>query len=586
MKSLILPLLLFTTKSSYANNNVERMDNCESNDMLACFNLGKCQNGEKPYETLLGGSVADLTPKTIRNMYCNCPDDKPFMKKGVSGLHCETSFVRCEDDTICFNQGYCEKDSYQDKYHCACKTSRGFAGKSCEARPTNSDGTCGTDDPFYELMGYPWFCVNNGKCIKNETDLKKKCECEPGFAGLHCEFYESEYDEAHCKLDCNGHGHCKKGAKDLSLYIEYGLDIDGFLGGSNVNGDHCICDEGYTGVNCEMEAKKDNFRHCGKGFCFNGGICVGRETAQLEIKDFFCDCEWETSGVAGEFCEHDGVEFCPFPEGHDPSMYYCANGGECPGGQPHEDCDCKEGWTGSRCEVKIEYVEEYKERNDCDLQCENGGSCFFGDHPLQDDTVKAIPGLEFLQDNKHCRCPQGYIGLRCEMRYQRCGNGEHYCLHGSDCVSDNDQFTCDCNEASTKLVAYAGHYCEHTAREFCAGPGAGKHSFCTEHGTCRGEVGIGQDHVGCDCDEGWTGDFCEYELEQLRTNGVATRTFTWFIAILIGVICFLATIFFIRSKRNNTVEYETTAVNETHVNPYGDNEDDDDEYVLKDVRIM
>ncbi len=154
----------------------------------------------------------------------------------------------------------------------------------------------------------------------------------------------------------------------------------------------------------------------------------------------------------------------------------------------HQPCVCDEGWTGSRCEVRVEH-EEVK----CDLKCENGGTCFFGDNPIQDDSLKTIPGLEFLQDNKHCRCPAGYIGLRCEMRYERCGGGQHYCLHGAGCVEDNDQFTCDCNEVSTELVAYAGHYCQHTAAEFCQGPGAGKHSFCTKHGTCRGEIGMGQE---------------------------------------------------------------------------------------------
>ena len=160
----------------------------------------------------------------------------------------------------------------------------------------------------------------------------------------------------------------------------------------------------------------------------------------------------------------------------------------------HGPCtNCNEGWTGTRCETRQENKAVVKERNDCDLDCKNGGTCFFGDHPLEDDSLQMVPGLEFLLDNKHCRCPDGYIGLRCEMRYTRCGEGEHYCLHGSDCIPDNDQFTCDCNEISSSVVAYAGHHCEHTVEEFCIGPGAGKHSFCTEHGTCRGEVGIGEE---------------------------------------------------------------------------------------------
>lgn len=167
-----------------------------------------------------------------------------------------------------------------------------------------------------------------------KSDLNKKCDCQNGYTGLHCEFLQSEYDQEECHLDCNGRGECKKGAKDLSLYIEYGLDIDEFLGGSNVKGDHCICKEGYTGVNCELEEKKDNFKRCGRGFCFNGGICIEREDSTNEIKDFYCDCNWADTETAGEFCEHPNVEFCPFPDGHDPTKYYCANGGQCPGGEP------------------------------------------------------------------------------------------------------------------------------------------------------------------------------------------------------------------------------------------------------------
>lgn len=163
----ILSLLL--SKSSYANTYGNGgMDNCESDDPLACFNTGICRNGKKPYDDLLG-SVATLTPKSKRNMYCECPDDTKIKNKGHSGLHCDTQFVRCEDDSICFNGGYCERDSHSDEYHCACITSKGFAGKSCESRPTTVDGTCGTSDSFYKLTGFPWFCVNKGKCVLNET---------------------------------------------------------------------------------------------------------------------------------------------------------------------------------------------------------------------------------------------------------------------------------------------------------------------------------------------------------------------------------------------------------------------------------
>jgi len=177
------------------------------------------------------------------------------------------------------------------------------------------------------------------------------------------------------------------------------------------------------------------------------------------------------------------------------------------------------------------------------------------------------------------------------MRYERCGAGEHYCLHGSGCVPDNDEFTCDCNEVSTELVAYAGHYCEHTATEFCQGPGAGKHSFCTNHGTCRGQVGLGSDHVGCDCQEGWAGEYCEYKVEQLRTNGVATKAFIGFLSILLLNTVVFSIYACTRKSRMERNAYESAADHEMIANPYGDEHDDssdsdDDEYELKEVTII
>lgn len=549
---------------------------------------GVCRNGQKDYEDVLGlKRDVGMMPTSKRGMYCECPDDNPNALEGMSGIHCTSSYERCGDGSVCFNGGFCERDSNNmDLYHCGCPQDdkyKVWAGKTCENPAT---AFCSKYDAFYDLSGSRWFCTNGGRCIDGETNLSKKCECEPGFYGLHC-----EYDDSHsCDLECFNGGECKKGAKDVSQYIEYGLDIDEFLGGSNDNGQHCVCPQGFTGVQCELEDGK-HYRSCGSGVCFNKGVCVERVNAYGSPKDYHCECN-EFDKTAGEFCEHTNVEFCPAPDGHDALQYYCANGGSCPLSEPHQPCtNCDEGWTGPRCETKVQNKEVVDERKECDLDCRNGGTCFFGDHPLEDtSTLKQIPGLEFLQDNKHCRCPSGYIGLRCEMRYERCGAGEHYCLHGSGCVSDNDQFTCDCNEVSTSLVAYAGHYCEHTAAEFCQGPGAGKHSFCTQHGKCRGQIGLGEDHVGCDCDDGWAGDYCEYQIEQLRTDGIATKVFVAFMLSLVAVVCLAGGFYCFKVRKNDRSSYEHAANHDVHANPYGDDNDSDsdsdDEYELKEVTII
>jgi hypothetical protein len=159
------------------------------------------------------------------------------------------------------------------------------------------------------------------------SDFSKKCDCPLGFYGLHCEYEGSVM----CDLKCLNGGECQSGAKDLSQYIEYGIDIDHFLGGSNINGEHCVCPNGFTGVLCEKE-EGTHYRECGGGVCFNGGVCAERVNAYGSPKDFHCECSEFDTNVAGEFCEHENVEFCPSPDGHDATKYYCANGGTCPMG--------------------------------------------------------------------------------------------------------------------------------------------------------------------------------------------------------------------------------------------------------------
>lgn len=152
-----------------------------------------------------------------------------------------------------------------------------------------------------------------------------------------------------------------------------------------------------------------------------------------------------------------------------------------------------DGYTGPKCEISP----NAEEKNDyvCDLDCQNGGKCFFGQTTVVDEELKNLhdSGLDFLVDNKHCRCTENWVGLRCEKKYEACGDNEHYCLNGSDCVPDSDGFTCDCRAAGTFLNSYAGKYCEHASTEFCSGPGANNKSFCTNHGTCLGTIGTGEE---------------------------------------------------------------------------------------------
>lgn len=419
-----------------------------------------------------------------------------------------------------------------------------------------------------------------------KKNLAKKCDCPDDTFGLHCEFnYEQE-----CSLKCENGGSCKVGLKDFGKMAEYGLDIAEYLGGQEEYGEHCVCPPGFSGVKCQTE----NVVRCGEGICFNGAECV--QTTSLDGKTVYneyCRCTANEDGnFAGKFCEHSGTTACLAPYGHSPDEYFCTNGGECPE-SPHLPCKCVDGYTGPKCEISP----NAEEKNDyvCDLDCQNGGKCFFGQTTVVDEELKNLhdSGLDFLVDNKHCRCTENWVGLRCEKKYEACGDNEHYCLNGSDCVPDSDGFTCDCRAAGTFLNSYAGKYCEHASTEFCSGPGANNKSFCTNHGTCLGTIGTGEDHVGCICKEGWTGPYCEFQ-SLTAAKRVASRAFSGFIATLVGIVILFGGILFIarRKKGDREIQYEETNRDEPVHNPYGDMDSDlsvgsdDNDYEFKDVAII
>lgn len=412
----VFPVLLLLS----TNLDVVSATSCPPEDALSCARGGYCTMGGKDYQALLGtSSSADvgLIETSKRGMHCTCPDDLTQKLVGFSGVQCDTPFERCEDDSVCFNGGYCEQDSYDyERYHCSCPKGQGdgniYTGRACELKATDVCTSFG--DTFYDVVGSRWFCANGGECLDYATDASIKCDCPYGLTGPHCEY--SEYDYEECLLQCYNGGICKKGAKDLTKFVDSGMDIDAFLGGTNLEGEHCACPDGFTGIQCNIT----NVMHCGDGVCFNGGFCVERIKEDGTIMDKFCECDNFNSMMGGEFCEHRDVTFCPAPVGHDPSLYYCANGGICPS-EAHEPClYCNQGWTGSRCETQVVYEGNVQtDNNECDLKCQNGGKCFFSEETFEYSTAimeQISPALRFLFDNKHCKCRSGYVGLVCELK--------------------------------------------------------------------------------------------------------------------------------------------------------------------------
>ena len=160
-----LPLLLISS------NYYASADTCEGLDPLACRDKGVCRNGNKDYENLLNVKEAGSLLSSIRGMYCECPDDTAESAFGLSGVHCATTFEKCQDDSICFNGGFCEHNSQNfAKYHCGCPQDDNkdvYAGASCEIKAVERD-FCSKSDSYFDVVGQRWFCVNGGNCIDKE----------------------------------------------------------------------------------------------------------------------------------------------------------------------------------------------------------------------------------------------------------------------------------------------------------------------------------------------------------------------------------------------------------------------------------
>uniref|UniRef100_A0A3Q2CY79 Low density lipoprotein receptor-related protein 1Ab n=1 Tax=Cyprinodon variegatus TaxID=28743 RepID=A0A3Q2CY79_CYPVA len=112
----------------------------------------------------------------------------------------------------------------------------------------------------------------------------------------------------------------------------------------------------------------------------------------------------------------------------------------------------------------------------CNIQCLNGGSCFFNAHQVQ-----------------KCRCQPSYVGPRCEVNQCR-----DYCKNGGTCTSSHTGTpTCRCPKGFT------GPNCNlHTCQD-----------YCMNGGTCLVSMG---NQPTCSCKPEYQGDQCQYSKWQLE----------------------------------------------------------------------
>lgn len=221
-------------------------------------------------------------------------------------------------------------------------------------------------------------------------------------------------------------------------------------------------------------------------------------------------------------------------------------------------------------------VNDPKSDTECNLECMNGGVCVPGPKDLDRfaNSVKNVAHLnQMYADDQfaHCACPDGWIGLTCENKLEVCGDDQHFCLHGSTCISDTgsvDQgYGCDCSQADdsidgdSKTHIFTGDSCQYVDTDICTigdeYPGRPLY-FCVNGGRCNGKVTADKPDPGCTCPNGYTGPSCEVKLSMgARGLGLIAGLLVALVVVLAVVATYIRKLL-LRGRKNADVSIPAT----------------------------
>ncbi len=358
-----------------------------------------------------------------------------------------------------------------------CICTDGYTGTNCQIPPAVGELCEGVECPSGEFCNpLTGKCetlnlCNNVDCGDNGTcwPFTGQCICDNGYSGVHCEVPPADK----CAyVNCGVHGTC------------------------NPTDGSCSCADGYTGANCQVPPS--DFNRCegvscsGHGSCDpDNGLCLcddGYEGAN-------CQIELEPGLCSGKTCSGNGS--CDVLTG---------------------ECLCYEGWTGNSCEFQEEL--SFCDKANCGMGVcnEETQSCIcIGGWSGSDCLTPPTSDTENLCANKscgagycvsstgQCECIPGYSGEDCRTitsdPYGFCQNVS--C--GAHGVCDTSDGTCICDEG------YSGSLCQNDVpdpEDVC------DNVNCGSHGRCSIETGL------CVCEEGYSGSNCQI-AEEDKCAGVS-----------------------------------------------------------------
>ena len=228
---------------------------------------------------LNGSNPCEPNPCVEENRNICVPEEESYECVCNSGYNLENQ--NCIEDELnpcipnpCLEENRTECTVFEDTYNCECDSGYVHENNQCvmnESNPCNPN---------------PCIEVNKSVCI--ETDAGYICECDIGFIDNNgiCE----EDDNCNPGIFCSGHGYCSD------------------------DGQACICENGYSGLNCQT---------CLGVEC--SGTCLKDNVLQQQITE---KGKYEILGPVGD----NNSQYSPFSI-HEPGweshlIYYCKNTSE------------------------------------------------------------------------------------------------------------------------------------------------------------------------------------------------------------------------------------------------------------------
>ncbi|KAF6039571.1 hypothetical protein EB796_002134 [Bugula neritina] len=319
-----------------------------------------------------------------------------FCNSGYTGEYCETkednSLCQHEDNSLCQRGGSSSPDTSCEEYGQSCTASQHICryGGTCVNLPAGARCTCapGFTGKYCEVNVADCAEVDcgNGRCY--DLVASYLCVCQGGWRGVGCDISEQQCSPSPCL----------RGAQCVDS------------GGSF----QCLCPAGFTGRVCETDINE-----CQDICCQQGADCVDL------IADFLCDCP---AGFSGKRCETDTDECAGNPCSGHGQCYEGIEDAACLCTQPdcrdHADCaykpgrhlcHCESGYTGSSCELIIDYC--------------HSNPCVHGN-------------CEAILGGFTCTCSPGWQGTKCEWEVDACKFAP--CLNSGNCLALMGDFKCFC----------------------------------------------------------------------------------------------------------------------------------------------